>query len=321
MNRPTIGVQSKNIISDDYPIEGFEMLKRAGFNCCDFSLNSYLSNEILYQYRRNDLFDKPLHELKAFFGPHREAAQAADVCINQMHMPYPAYVPGAPEEINEYLAKVVAPKSMELCAFFECPYIVVHGFKLAEYPGSEQEEWDRTEAFLRSLAPMAKEFNITICMENIYAGSGNHIIEGPCCDARKATARIDRINTEYGAEVLGFCFDTGHANLVGLDFEDFITTMGDRLKVLHIHDNDGIEDLHQIPYTFSRGRENKSSTDWDGFLAGLGKIKFDKVLSFETAPALTAFPDRMKQDVLGFIAQIGLFWAGANDRKETQMKN
>ena len=59
MNRPTIGVQSKNIISDDYPIEGFEMLKRAGFNCCDFSLNSYLSNEMLYQYRRNDFFDKP----------------------------------------------------------------------------------------------------------------------------------------------------------------------------------------------------------------------------------------------------------------------
>lgn len=314
MNRPAVGVQSKNIISDDYPIEGFEMLKRAGFTCCDFSLNSYLSNEVLYEHKRNDFFDQPLHKLKAFFGPHREAALAAGVRINQMHMPYPNYVPGAPEEINDYLFKVVAPKSMEICAFFDCPYIVVHGFKLAEILGSEQAEWDRTEEFLRSLAPMARELNITICMENIYTGSGNHIAEGTCCDAGKAAARIDRINAEYGAEVLGFCFDTGHANLVGLDFEEFITTLGSRLKVLHIHDNDGIEDLHQIPFTFSRGRENKSSTDWDGFLAGLRKIKFDKVLSFETAPVLSAFPERMKQDVLRLIAQIGEFFAGEVER-------
>lgn len=40
---------------------------------------------------------------------------------------------------------------------------------------------------------------------------------------------------------LVFCFDTGHANFVGIDFEKFITTLGNRLKVLHLHDNDGIE--------------------------------------------------------------------------------
>ena len=310
MHKLSVGVQSKNIISDDYPIEGFEMLKRAGFTCCDFSLNSYLPNTALYEHRSNDFFDQPLHKLKAFFEPHREAAQVMGVRINQMHMPYPNYVPGAPKEINEYLLKVVAPKSMEICAFFECPYIVVHGFKLAGALGSEQAEWDRTEEFLRSLAPMAKEHNITMCVENIYTDSGNHIIEGPCCDAGKTATRIDRMNAEYGVEVLGFCFDTGHANLTGLDFVTFIMTLGKRLKVLHIHDNDGIGDLHQIPYTFSRGRENKTSTDWDGFLAGLRKIEFDKVLSFETAPALSAFPDRMKREVLGFIAQIGYYFAG-----------
>ena len=48
----------------------------------------------------------------------------------------------------------------------------------------------------------------------------------------------------------------GHANIVGLDFEKFITTLGSRLKVLHIHDNDSISDLHQIPFTFTRTREN-----------------------------------------------------------------
>lgn len=310
MHRLKVGVQSKNIVKDDCPIEGFEMMRRAGFTCCDFSLNDYLANTELYQYRRNTFFDRPVHELKAFFGPHREAAEAAGIRISQMHMPYPVYVPGAPEALNEYLTKVAAPKSMELCAHFGCPYIVVHGFKLAGLLGSEQAEWERTEAFLQTLVPLAKELHITICIENLYTSCGSHIVEGPCCDARKAVSRIDRMNAEAGAEVFGFCFDTGHASLIGLDFENFITTLGSRIKALHIHDNDGREDLHQIPFTFTKGRENKSSTDWDGFIRGLRKISFDGVLSFETAPVLSAFPDRMKQDVLSFIAGIGEYFAG-----------
>lgn len=314
MQKLSIGVQSKNIIFDEYPIEGFEMLRRTGFTCCDFSLNAYLSNSILYHYERNDFFNQPIHKLKEFFEPHKEAAEITGVRINQMHMPYPNYVPGAPGDLNEYLAEVVAPKSLEICAFFDCPYIVVHGFKLAGCLGSEQAEWDRTEEFLGSLATMAKGLGITICIENLYTSVGDHIIEGPCCNAKKAAARIDRMNAKYGAEVLGFCFDTGHANLIGIDFEDFITTLGNRLKVLHIHDNDGVEDLHQIPFTFTKSRENKPSTDWDGFLAGLRKIKFDKTLNFETAPVLSAFPDRMKREALGFIAEIGSFFAGEVER-------
>lgn len=128
---------------------------------------------------------------------------------------------------------------------------------------------------------------------------------------KKAVERIDGFNEKYHAEVLGFCFDTGHANLLGIDFENFITTLGQRLKVLHIHDNDGIADLHQIPFTFTRTRENRPSTDWEGFIKGLKKIHFNRVLSFETAPVLTAFPDAMKADTLNFIANIGRYFSGA----------
>ena len=303
-----IGVQTKNVVNDINPIEGFELLQRAGFTCCDFSLNSYLLNWSLYKFETNEFFNKSVAELEAFFTPHKEAAKAAGVRINQMHMPYPNYVPNGGEGLNNYLKNIVAPKSMRICAFMDCRYIVIHGFKLAHYLGSEEAEWQRTLEFIEFLAPLAKELGITICIENIYTSLGNHIVEGPCCDVRKAVTRIDIINEKYGAEVLGFCFDTGHANLVGIDFENFITMLGDRLKVLHIHDNDGISDLHQIPFTFTMTRENKPSTDWDGFIRGLRNIKFDKVLSFETAPVLTAFPEVMKQDVLGFIANIGRYF-------------
>lgn len=304
----SIGVQTKDVINDNYPEEGFAILKRAGFSCADFSLNGYLLNTSLYKSELNDFFDKTIQELEQFFTPHKLGAQAAGITINQMHMPYPIYLPGADRELNDYLWGQVAPKSMAVCAFLGCPYIVIHGFKLAHFLGTEELEWQETAKFIDSIAPIAKEMGITICIENLYDSLGGHFVEGPCCDAEKAVDRIDYFNDKYGAEVLGFCFDTGHANIVGIDFEKFVTTLGSRLKALHIHDNDGASDLHQIPFTFTKTRDNLPSSDWDGFIRGLKKIHFDKVLSFETAPVLTAFPESMKQDVLGFIADIGVYF-------------
>lgn len=304
-----IGVQTKNVVYDENPDEGFIRLKKAGFSCADFSLNGYLLNSKIYQSELNDFFSKPLSELEDFFSGHKRAAKESGITINQMHMPYPMYVPTGSKELNDYLWKEVAPKSMEICHFLECPYIVIHGFKLVRYLGYEEAEWQQTEQFIHSIAPMAKEAGITICIENLYESVGGHLVEGPGCDARKVVERIDRINNKYGAEVLGFCFDTGHANLVGIDFEKFITMLDYRLKVLHIHDNDGVGDLHQVPFTFTKTRENKPSTDWDGFIRGLKQIHFDKVLSFETAPVLNSFPEEMKQDTLGFIAKIGQYFA------------
>lgn len=304
-----IGVQTKNVVDDKHPEEGFANLKRAGFSGADFSLNGYLLNTSLYRFELNSFFDQSIPELEHFFALHKQGAAAAGISIHQMHMPYPIYVPNADKEINDYLWNRVAPKSMAICHYLDCKYIVVHGFKLAHFLGSEELEWQETAKFINSIAPMAKEMGITICIENLYGSIGGHLVEGPCCNVRKAVQRIDEFNEKYGAEVLGFCFDTGHANLVGIDFESFITMLGDRLKVLHIHDNDGISDLHQIPFTFTMTRENMMSTDWDGFIRGLRNIQFDKVLSFETAPVLSSFPEVMKQDVLGFIANIGRYFS------------
>ncbi|MDD6812692.1 MAG: sugar phosphate isomerase/epimerase [Lachnospiraceae bacterium] len=304
-----IGVQTKNVVNDREPDKGFAILKKAGFACADFSLNGYLLNSSIYKAERNDFFNRTVSELEDFFRPHKQGAKMAGIVINQMHMPYPIYVPNGNKELNAYLWNEVAPKSMQICSFLECPHMVIHGFKLARLLGSEEVEWQQTEKFLDFLAPMAKEMGITLCIENLYESIVGHLVEGPCCNVHKVVERIDRFNTRYGAEVLGFCFDTGHANLVGLDMEKFITTLGHRLKILHIHDNDGIGDLHQIPYTFTKTRENKASTDWDGFLRGLKTIKYNGVLSFETAPVLSAFPEAMKEDVLRFIASIGEHFA------------
>lgn len=300
-----IGVQTHNAIQDNDPLKGFEMLKKAGFDCCDFSLNNYLKNTDIYKNTLNNFFVKSVDELCEFFTPHKEAAAKAGIRIHQMHMPYPNYVPTGTKEVNDFLLNQMAPKSMEICNFLGCKYIVVHGLKMRLFLGSEELEWEQTKKFLDTVLPTAKKYGKIICIENLYESMGKHIIEGPCCDARKAAKRIDEINEEYGAEVIGFCFDTGHANLVGIDFESFITTLGDRLKVLHIHDNDGVADLHQLPFVYTKTRENNPSTDWDGFVNGLKAIGYKNVLNFETAPVLQSFPEDMKEDALGMIAAVG----------------
>lgn len=303
-----IGVQTKDAIEDTNPLEGFSLLKEAGFTSVDFSLNKYLINKDLYNGKLNAFFDQTVEELERFFQPHKEAALQTGIEIFQMHMPYPIYVPNGKKELNEYLREVVAKKSLYVCHYLGCKNLVVHGMKLTRYLGTEELEWKETERFLDFLAPAAKELGITLCIENLYNSVGGHLVEGPCCDALKAAERIDRMNEKYGAEVLGFCFDTGHANIVGLDFENFLTTLGHRLKVLHVHDNDGAADLHQIPFTFTKTRENKSSTDWDGFIRGLRNIGYGGAISFETAPVLSSFPREMKEDVLCFIAKIGEYF-------------
>lgn len=311
-----IGVQSQNVVFDDDPEAGFALLKKSGFSCTDFSLNTYLMNKKIYRSQNDGFFNKSTEELLNYFTPHKAASKKYGVRIHQLHMPYPMFVPGGRSGINDFLWNEVAPKTMAIARFLECRYIVVHGFKLTRFYGSEEAEWAKTKEFLEYIAPLTIETDSVICVENLYNGQGTHMIEGPCCDARKAAARIDELNEKYGKELFGFCLDTGHANLVGINMEDFITTLGSRLMVLHMHDNDGISDLHQIPYTFTRTRENAPILDWDGFIRGMRNIGFDKVLSFETAPVLKAFPDELKEDALHFICAIGKYFAGQIEGKE-----
>ncbi len=303
-----LGIQTKNLMEDKNPLEGFRMIKNVGFSCVDFSLNDYLKNTMIYDGKRNTFFDQSIQELECSFKLHKEAALKNEISIHQMHMPYPLYVQNGERDLNAYLWREVVPKSLQICKYLDCKYMVVHGLKLAKFLGSEEAEWKMTEKLLNQMLPLAKELGIVICLEDLYDSIGGHLIEGPCCDIKKVIRRVDQMNEKYQKEVLGFCFDTGHANLVGIDFEDFITKLDYRLKVLHIHDNDGIGDLHQIPYTFTKSRENKPSTDWEGFIKGMQNIHFDKVLSFETAPVLTTFPKEMKKDALEFIHKIGTYF-------------
>ena len=73
---------------------------------------------------------------------------------------------------------------------------------------------------------------------------------------------------------VGICLDYGHANLMG-DLGDAIETVSGHLWTTHVHDNDGRQDDHRVPFA---GR-----IDWDAAIMETQKIGYDGVLMFEVA--------------------------------------
>jgi sugar phosphate isomerase/epimerase len=58
---------------------------------------------------------------------------------------------------------------------------------------------------------------------------------------------MDYIFQEFSSPKLVFCYDSGHNNCYTPQ-RDFLRQYGSKLFALHLHDNDGIEDLHMIPF-------------------------------------------------------------------------
>ena len=115
------------------------------------------------------------------------------------------------------------------------------------------------------------------------------------------------LNEMAGEECFGICYDTGHANITGKDHYPEILAYGKHLKVLHLHDTDGVHDNHLIPYT---GRYlDRQATDWEGILKALAVIGYEGSLNFEIESGITAFPAEARADAMRLVASIGKCFA------------
>ena len=90
------------------------------------------------------------------------------------------------------------------------------------------------------------------------------------------------------------CLDLGHANMTYHDVPGFIRGSKDHFRYVHIHDNDGRDDLHMYPYT--------GILDWDRFTAGLKAIDYRGDLNFETFNGLDKYDPELAPEVLRLAA-------------------
>lgn len=112
---------------------------------------------------------------------------------------------------------------------------VVHPGYLSPYGAQVPHEACRTNlASLRELCEFAADFGILIAVENM---PDYPKIFG------KYPEEMSEMLEAIGSHNVGFTFDVGHANTVGLT-DEFLEVLGGRISHVHIHDNGGERDEH-----------------------------------------------------------------------------
>ena len=284
---------------DADPESAFRFIKDCGFDAVDHNLDHTLSMAKIKAREKDPFFLQSREALLAYFRPTKEAAEKAGIAFGQAHAPFPSYVENDPD-YNDYLVHVFE-ELLHVCAYIGCPALVVHPIKIAD----KKRQWELNMELYTRLIPTAKETGVKVCLENLNDRQGDHPIGGVCSTGEEICRYIDTLNQRAGEDCFGFCLDVGHANMAGQNLRVMLNTIGHRLTVLHIHDNDGINDRHMTPYTFKSVDRTQTALDWDGFLAGLRDIGYRGPLNFETFGALLCLPKPLIAPTLRYIRAIG----------------
>lgn len=247
-------------------------------------------------------WDKSMEEIIGIFTPFKDAFDKYGMIVSQCHAPFPLWIKERPE-FNDYMIMVME-KVCAACDILKCPAIVAHGITRT----FKDVEWQTNIDMYTRMIPAAKKYGVKICLENLFTTFHGHVIGGTCACAEEAVKYIDTLNEIAGADCFGFCLDTGHANLVGANIRQYIDILGHRLTCLHIHDNDGREDIHQLPYTQTHNWGSRTWLDWEGFINGLRDINYRGSLAFETFRVYEMMPRPILDQTLRMVTAIGNYF-------------
>lgn len=130
-------------------------------------------------------------------------------------------------------------RSIEVCGLLGIPNTVIH---TGWADGLGKEEYFRENMrFLRRLFPAMEKNRVTVCIENsTRANMGEKYFFFSGQDMVEFLQYADH-------PLLAACWDTGHANIEGHQYEDLVA-LGKRLRALHINDNRGQCDEHIVPF-------------------------------------------------------------------------
>lgn len=255
-----------------YGKEKFLKLKEHGYDAADYEI---ANTDI-------DLYNISEEELRVKVGEERACAQAAGIVISQVHGPWCWPLRDTTEEGRaERLEKM--KRAAVITALLGSQNLVIHPimpYGLEDLQCDKgQETWDLNVAFFSELVAFAKEYGVTICLENM-----------PMIDFSIATpAKVLELVKTINQDNCKMCLDTGHTTLFPeLSIGDEIRRLGSYLKVMHIHDNMGDRDSHLYPA--------QGVIDWDGFFEAINEVGYTGILSLETAPDGTLEDDAFEKE-------------------------
>lgn len=242
-----------------YGDEKYKKIKEHGFDCVDLNIMN----------TQTELYESSEERFTEILMKEKKLSEEAGIKIHQVHGPWRMPQDSTEADRQERMEKM--KKSIRATAVLGAKYWVIH--PLMPYgvddlkTGLAEKTWEINLPFMRELLKTAKEYDVIICFENMPMN--NFSISTP----EKILEFVKEINDDN----FKICLDTGHLARFNVSKTgDAIRLLGDNIKVLHTHDNNGDADTHQFPYT--------GIIDWEDFGKALKDINFDGVLSMETAP-------------------------------------
>lgn len=279
----------------------YKLVKEAGFDAVDVNLDHLLTGSQIRAGEHVPAFDGTDEECLAYFRPWKDAAEKYGIENYQAHALFPGYTCDHDEAYNDYLLEALK-KTIMGCAFIGCRRLVVHPFFFSyEKQMDKKTEWDVNIQRYSALIPAAKKYGVKILLENMFTHCRGKIYSAICSDISTACQYIDTLNEIAGEKIFGFCLDTGHLLLLGLDVKNAMLQLGKRIEAFHVHDNDGVSDQHLAPYM--------GKLDWNRFVEGLKEISYDGVLSFETFNVWNCVDHELCPSLMKFIAETGRMFA------------
>lgn len=235
--------------------KGLEELKKSKFNNANF--NFFEIQELL----DNDNYKK-------IFG---EIIKGCNLKFNIAHAPihFPFFFNKYYnlDKKNLYEQRIV--RAINLSSKLNAEWIVIHLGTVLGIDGRYdlKQSIEENIKYLSKFVELANKNNIKIAIEN-----GTNMEEEVTPTIDELISIVDYYNNYYNKEVLGICFDFGHANVGKLDIYNEIKKIGNRLKVTHIHDNYGT-DTHNFPFN--------GNIDWKRVIAALNEIYYTGELTLE----------------------------------------
>ena len=207
-----------------------------------------------------------------------EASEESGVRFATAHLPF---LGGGGAKDAEFMAKFDREmyNSIDAMKMLGVDCAVLH----PNAPTVVMKDFDRKKAFdsvMAHLAPYAEyaaKVGLSVVVENMRVIHGMRHSHRYCQDPDELCEIADALG-------IGVCWDFGHANVSGVHQSEAIAYIGDRLKMVHVHDNCAMADEHNMPFT--------GNVDWQDAMHGLALVSFDGVFDLELSPARFPAPLR-----------------------------
>ena len=208
-------------------------------------------------------------EIERHFSDLKKYADGKGVQFYQTHAPFTLF----PHFLSESFFNTTV-KALLATKATGAKYCVFHSLVFPLYGKKDlwEEELNFNIDYLARLKPYLSEYGVVLCLENIYDWDKGEIRKIFVSEISGLNEYLSRLDENY----FGACLDTGHLNMFGGKPAEAVRTLKNRLKVLHLHDNDGVKDQHFIPYM--------GNTDWTGFSAALDDVGYSGTLNLEIKP-------------------------------------